>query len=808
MSLAKRVLVDRDPYLWTGIDIPWEERSVWPASWISGKTCQSPFVCAFFLPFDLSQSETMRVHVTADERYELFLDGMRVGRGPERGDRHNWAFETYDLALQEGHHTLVARVWALGELAPIAQFSLRPGFLLCPQEERFLDLLATGRAPWRTRVLEGYSFIPPLGQFGTGHKIKLDGRVFPWGFEQGDGEDWLPVVKLHPGFSAAGRNEITPWEHLLVPAALPAMIDQTAYVGKPRHISAPCLTETHSQPLRPEDHLPEEMPGWEALLSGKDKLVLPPNTRRRVIVDLEDYYCAYPELTVSGGEGGTIRLHWAESLFDSTESWDKGRRGAVDNKFFAAHWWNKDGTGDTFLLDGGQQRRYEPLWWHAGRYVEILVEADNHPLTIEKIAFRETRYPLEMQAAFTASDERLKSVIPIMVRGLQMCAHETYMDCPYYEQLMYVGDTRLECLVTYLISPDDRLPRKALQLFDQSRIASGLTQSRYPSRLRQIIPPFSLWWVAMINDYLMWRGDPDFVHSLLPGMRAVLDAFTNLRTDDRLVRSPRGWNYVDWVPEWEGGVPPGGEYGAICGPINWQYVYALTCAAQVETTCGETAMAERYLRLATETFQALDTTYWSPERGLYADDDQHNIFTEHSQCLALLSGMLSDERKDSIAQNLFSAQDMTPPTVYFMHYFFEACRLLERMDVFMERMSFWFEMVDYDFKTTYENGNPHTVRSDCHAWGAHPLYHYFASILGVRPASPSFTTVEIRPQLGHLESASGTMQHPAGEVQVSFWRVGKGLQAQISLPEGTSGRLIYSGHVLDLVSGQQEFALE
>ena len=30
-----------------------------------------------------------------------------------------------------------------------------------------------------------------------------------------------------------------------------------------------------------------------------------------------------------------------------------------------------------------------------------------------------------------------------------MCAHETYMDCPYYEQLQYGGDTRLEILATY-----------------------------------------------------------------------------------------------------------------------------------------------------------------------------------------------------------------------------------------------------------------------------------------------------------------------------------------------------------------------
>ncbi|WP_372490084.1 hypothetical protein [Chitinophaga sedimenti] len=28
-------------------------------------------------------------------------------------------------------------------------------------------------------------------------------------------------------------------------------------------------------------------------------------------------------------------------------------------------------------------------------------------------------------------------------RTSRLCAYETYMDCPYYEQLQYIGDTRI-----------------------------------------------------------------------------------------------------------------------------------------------------------------------------------------------------------------------------------------------------------------------------------------------------------------------------------------------------------------------------
>jgi alpha-L-rhamnosidase len=63
-----------------------------------------------------------------------------------------------------------------------------------------------------------------------------------------------------------------------------------------------------------------------------------------------------------------------------------------------------------------------------------------------------------------------------------MNAHETYSDCPYWEQLQYLGDTRIQALISYVDFGDDRLARQALDAYDKSRIADGLTQSRYPER--------------------------------------------------------------------------------------------------------------------------------------------------------------------------------------------------------------------------------------------------------------------------------------------------------------------------------------
>ncbi|HEV8246150.1 MAG TPA: hypothetical protein VGP93_10300, partial [Polyangiaceae bacterium] len=470
---------------------------------------------------------------------------------------------------------------------------------------------------------------------------------------------------------------------------------------------------------------------------------MPARSKQRVILDLADYYCAYPELVTSGGAGARIATRWAESLYEQPTAGEKGQRDAIWNKYFI-------GWGETFVSDGGRERALGTLWWQAGRFLELIVETGNEPLALESLRLRETRYPLELESAFAFSDPRLEQVIPIMVRALQMCSHETYMDCPYYEQLMYVGDTRLEVLATYAISSDDRLPRKAVQLFDVSRVPDGFTYSRFPSRVFQVIPTFSLWWVGMVYDYALYRGDREFVRERLKGTRAVLDAFLGQQGDSALIRSTEYWNFVDWVPEWPRGIPPGGHAGGISGVVQWHVLLALGYAAKLERWVGESELAERYERRARELFAAVREKLWSEAHGLFAEDLGLSSFSEHSQALAIVSGLLSDPEQEALVSRVIAAAaqsdglpEFARTTIYFSHYLFDAFARTGRADALFERLALWFELDARGFKTTFEA--PGSTRSDCHAWGAHPLHHYYASILGVRPASFGFERVRIAP---------------------------------------------------------------
>ena len=775
---------------------PYYDRGRWPAHWIAcADAPTAPMGCAYSLLFVAPSQETVRIHVTADERYELFLDGRRIGRGPERGAQVHWYFETYDVPLDPGEHTLAARVWSFGSIAPFAQCSVQHGFLLAA-EGRWTKRISTGHAEWRAKPLTGYRFRMEDIAWGTGAFLDADGASMAVAAERGEGDGWRETRPLKAGLSAQAAGV---WmdEPLLAPATLPAMMEKIVPPPSVRYVAETESQDTASQPVDPEKHLAGEAADWRALFDGK-ALTVPPHTKRRVLCDLNEYYCAYPAVTVSGGEGATLHMRWAESLYEQDPSAEpnltsKGNRDAVAGKHFL-------GVGDSFRCDGRSEQTFEPPWWRVGRYVEIVVQTADAPLTLEGVTLTETRYPLEREGGFAASDEALARIGATGLRALQACSHETYMDCPYYEQLMYVGDTRLQALVTYVVTADDRLPRKALRMFDISRLPSGLTQARYPNRLAQVIPPFSLWYACMVYDYALWRGDAAFLRGLMPGVRGVLDHFLGCLNADGLLRGPTGWNFVDWIPGNAMGMLPECDRG-VSGVLNWHLVLTLNRAAALEEWLGEPESAARFRRLATELAERTDAVFWDAQRGLYADDPDRNHFSEHAQILAVLSGHLPEQRIEPLKNALLQAGDLTQTTIYFSHYLFEMFQTLGLPEALLKRLTQWRELADRGMRTTPERPEP--SRSDCHAWGAHPIYHFMASILGIRPASMGFREALIRPQLGPLQWARGRMPHPAGSIEVDLTRDGDTLTGHIILPPGLTGRLLLNGDTLPLKEGRR-----
>lgn len=784
--------------------------------WHPEATAGDPAVMVFRLPFDVPSDCTVPVHVSADQRYALYLDGQPVGRGPTRGDLGHWCYETYSLELPAGAHLLSACVWWLpADGAPMAQMYGDPGFLLLA-EGPLTDSISTGAAPWQVAEVSAYEGRADTVSwyYVVGWSFTLDGHKYPWGWEsdpaaQAEWHDALSVAvpvgdALH--YNADYETRERRPQHHLTPAPIPNMIACQRKAGTVRFAGqlAPSPEgepgSVANHPILADEHHAALASQWQSLLLDGLPFTVPAHQVQRVLIDLDNYYCAYPEIRTTGGDGASIRLGWAESLYQSANPRDeaKGNRDDVEGKYVRC-------TYDAFLLEGGPGRTYSTLWWRAGRYVDLIVETDDEPVTIDSLVWRETRYPLEMEATLKTSDAAFDAVRPLMFRTLQMCAHETYMDCPYYEQLQYAGDTRLEILATYVSTHDDRLPLRAATLFDQSRGYDGLTRSRYPSAVPQVIPPFSLWWVSMVYDLYMWRGHAERVRRMLPGVHAVLSAFGQRMGDRDLVVAPAGWNFVDWVPEWNAGWPPAGRYG-YSAILNLQYVYAMDRAIYLFKHLAQDDLARHWSSVRRRVAEAIVRHYWVPRAGLMADDLEHSRFSEHAQCLALLCNLLQGADRNRLVEGLLQAPALARTTVYFTHYLFEALYHVGALAESDRRLAFWRSLPEMGLKTVLEQPEP--SRSDCHAWGAHPLFHAYASFLGARPAEPGFSRIRIAPQPGPFRLMRGRFPD-AKEDYVSFdLAFEQGIHGSIALPDSLEGELLWRGTALPLYPGTNAVNLD
>jgi alpha-L-rhamnosidase len=429
------------------------------------------------------------------------------------------------------------------------------------------------------------------------------------------------------------------------------------------------------------------------------------------------------------------------------------------------------------------------------------VETADEPLRIHDLHGIFVAYPFELAARFDSDLPWLEDMWEIDWRGARLCAWETYFDTPYYEQLQYIGDTRIQALITLYMSGDDRLVRQAIEHFDLSRIPEGITASRYPSDLGQYIPTFSLIWVAMVHDYWMHRDDPGYVRGFLPGIRGVLDWFQQRIDETGLLGPIPWWPFVDWAEGWPGGVPPGGREGHST-VTTLQYVYALERAAELESAVGMSAHASDDLDLARSLREAVRSHSWDAARGLFRDTPEGHSYSQQANVLAVLTSAVPEEQQAALMERVLSDASLTQSTYYFSFYQLEALREAGLGDRYIEQLAPWRGMLDLGLTTVPEKPEP--TRSDSHAWSAHPNYGLLATVLGVRPAEPGFRSVRIAPHLGPLQRAEGRVPHPRGEIGVRLNRTqGGGLRAEVTLPEGLEGVLEWRGQETALRPGLQ-----
>jgi len=750
----------------------------WNAGWITHPTAplREPLVLHFRRSLKLAAvPATYSVRVSADNRFVLWVNGHRVGDGPARGDLTHWRYERFDIAplLRPGPNLITATVWNFGVLAPVAQMTDRTAFLL--ESEATGETSASTPKGWLVEIESGHSPLArtPNGIWeytASGPGETRNAALYDWSWDDPStaGSGWVPAASpiresisssVAQGHSADTTGD-NPWG--LVPDTLPHMEYTPTAAGESVRAG---LADLRVFPASP--------------------VTVPAGSHVHLLLDRKTLTTAYPLLTVSGDKGAQIRLIYAEALYD--KKMHKGDRDEVADRAAL-------GTTDSFLPDGGAHRSFEPLWWRTWRYLDLDIQTAAEPLQLESLKANFTAYPFQERASFNSGDPQLDKIWEISWRTARLDAHETYMDTPYYEQLQYIGDTRVQALISYAVTGDDRLARQALEAFDNSRTPDGITRSRYPSSLPQSIPTFSLLWVGMIHDYWMYRPDPEPARASLPGTRTVLDWFRRFEEPDGLLHEVPWWSFIDWVNKGE--IPTYAANGESC-VTTLEYLGALNDAAEMEQTLGDRLFASRYKERAAHVRSGLYDKCWSASQGLLADTPEQKNFSQQANILAVLYDVIPQARQQEVLRKVLPIEPGTTPdgvlsaSWYFRFYLARALDHAGMADQYLAVLDPWRKLLPLHFSTWPEM--PGDTRSDSHAWTSHPIYDLLTLVAGVEPASPGFATVRIAPHLGPLLSLTASYPHPLGEIKLAYSRQGNGLNATVTLPGSLTGSFLLNG---------------
>lgn len=683
------------------------------------------------------------IKITADSRYKLYVNGIFVEAGPSKGNDKVWYYDEMDISrfLVEGKNVIAVLVlhyptehWK-GNCSVFRTET--PGLYL---EEQGCEKTAD---KWKCKEAEGIKIVSENPYFAP---LQIYEEV------QGSAEktDWMTADCNTEGWEEAvyyQKQELTP---ILSPERL---VKRTI----------PFMKRT---------------PG-KIVHRGGQILKAAAHSKRSVDLSAGELKTAYLKLKIAGGSGAKISILQAECYAGSIKVKENDPYGSLPQKGSRTdETLDLYGYTDIYHVTGygtsEQPEIYEPFWFRTFRFIRLTIETADEPVQVLLPEYEEVTYPLEVLSHAETPDPEMKQIWDICERSLRLCMHETYEDCPFYEQLQYAMDARSQILYTYAVSADPRLALKCMDDFRCSARKDGMLNCSYPNYEENVIPGFSIFYIGMVYDYMMYFGKKDEIQKHMETIDGILQYFQD-HLDERgivgkigdLNRPGNDWSFIDWTPEWDetNGVP----CCTLQGPVTMEslyYLLGLQYAADIAEYMGEKDKVLKYSGYAEHLSQAVQA-YCVGENGMYQDGPGIEEYSQHSQVFAVLTGLASKETgRKLLIETLTHKERYAQCSVASMFYLFRA---LEKCDIYeytKDLWNIWKDMLKNNMTTCAEDTL--MSRSDCHAWGALALYELPAAVLGVKPVKPGFAEMEVKPQKNYYKWAKGEAVTPKGMIKVEW----------------------------------------
>lgn len=764
---------------------------IWMQDWESSDQ-NIPHLVYFRKSFFIKEDKipkTLKVRVSADTRYKLYVNGTFVEFGPVKGDQHVWYVDTVEIApyLRAGENVIAAEVLRY----PLNHRNGNHGFWRTNTPGLYVAELTDAFEEWTPPTPYSEKDYPVIAE-EDGYGISAGAS---WKYIE---EKNYKIISENPYFAplqiledCCGNAELAGWK-------LPGYDDsqwQSPYVY---------VTFFMSQAVSPGNLIPRTIPSmkkdqknfdgimtiresvhtadaWNRVLAkGGQSIVIPPHSHETVEINAGAETTGYVSLRMADGASSEIKMLTAESyvipeddvrVSGTAFTPKKGDRCDYENGrlhgYTDSYHVNGYGTGEL-------PESYEPFWFRTFRFIQLDIETKDQPLEILGFDYQETGYPLEIKTQVETSDPDMAAIWEISARTLQDCMHETYEDCPFYEQLQYAMDSRNQILYTYASSGDDRLARKCMDDFRRSQRYDGMTNCSYPCFGPNVIPGFSIYYIMMVYDHMMYFGDKQLLSDHMGAIDGVLQYFDNHIDARGLVGKNGGvngvsryWSFIDWTAQWDqtAGVPT----AILQGPITMEsllYIMGLSAAAEIAEFLGRRDTAREYLARA-EAVRSAVRTYCMGSNGMLQDGPGIDEYSQHCQVFAVLTDTITGEAaRENLEITLENQSDYAQCSVamaYYLYRAMEKCGIYEKTG---RCWDVWRKMLAENLSTCVED--PVGQRSDCHAWGALALYEIPAVVLGVHPTAPGFAEFAVEPNPGPFDWAKGDVVTPLGMIHVEW----------------------------------------
>ena len=683
------------------------------------------------------------IQISANTRYILYVNGIEIIHGPCRGDYWHHFCDVVNIApyLKSGTNVMAVKVTAYPPLenayddfsnrGPEWAMTKNIGPMLFVHGELDNIDVSTGRADWYYLNDNAISWNFDAFTQWMGCTERVDGNLLP--------KNWQLDTQISNDFSLV----LPKW-------------DNSVRFGE----ITPLFL--HNRPiknlLREEINDLSVLSGFPFPLDGE--ISLPPNSSFEAILSVERMTTAFIYLNCSGGAGSKINLLYSEAFYKHNgERYFKEDRCDTSGEL--------RGVSDIYYPGGGDEI-YSPSWFRSFRFIKVTIETADEPLILRPLKIVETRYPLVDRVKFSTNEPWVQQVWDISLRTLELCMHETYEDCPYYEQLQYTMDTRLHMLFTYIISNDTSMQLRTIHDYHTSQVPEGMLQSRFPSNYPQIIPVFALHWILMLKDYYMETGDAELLERYRPTMEGVLAWFRRKTGKQGLIEYLGYWDFADWTDAWDDidGMPR----ATLHGPSTIQnlvYAYVLEESSWIMDALDYKVLADKYRTEKIAILRNVDALCWSDERGIYREGPNFEEYSQHAQLWAVLSELATGEKAKSMLKIALADSSLVPCSFVLQFYLFRA---LEKAGMYEETGNLWNawkNLIDMNCTTVPEIPGKYT-RSECHAWGSLILHELPRKFLGITPLKPGYEELQIKPICFYINEIIGSVPTPHGDVSVKW----------------------------------------